>query len=139
MTRRPKVVLDTNVFLSSLLRSKSCLRIFEMLAQRSFILILSDPLLTELKTVLTSKEFGNIADSDIKLLFETIVENCEIVRPRRSITNCRDTDDNKFLEAAVESKAGFVVSGDRDLLILKSIEGIPILSPKEFISRFERI
>ena len=45
-----------------------------------------------------------------------------------------DPDDNKFIECAVESKAEFIVSGDKHLLKLKEYNGIKIMKATEFLS-----
>ena len=45
---------------------------------------------------------------------------------------CRDPDDVKVLSLAVDSKADYIVTGDKDLLVLKKYEGIPILNPRSF-------
>ncbi|MDQ3756218.1 MAG: putative toxin-antitoxin system toxin component, PIN family, partial [Acidobacteriota bacterium] len=42
--------------------------------------------------------------------------------------------DNKFLELAVSGKADWIVSGDDDLLVLNPFRGIPIFTPREFLS-----
>jgi len=48
------------------------------------------------------------------------------------INLCRDPKDNKFLELAVNGKADYLISGDRDLLILNPFQEISILSPQAF-------
>jgi putative PIN family toxin of toxin-antitoxin system len=45
---------------------------------------------------------------------------------------CRDSDDDLILAYARDAVAGYVVTGDEDLLVLKNYEGISILSPREF-------
>ena len=45
---------------------------------------------------------------------------------------CRDPDDIKILGLAVASNADYIVTGDNDLLVLKSFQGIPILTPRSF-------
>jgi putative PIN family toxin of toxin-antitoxin system len=47
----------------------------------------------------------------------------------------RDVDDDKFLALAVTGQADAIISGDRDLLGLVSHEGIPILTPAQFLQR----
>jgi predicted nucleic acid-binding protein len=42
-----------------------------------------------------------------------------------------DPDDDQVLALAIAAKAELIVSGDNDLLSLKSFEGIPILAPAE--------
>jgi putative PIN family toxin of toxin-antitoxin system len=45
----------------------------------------------------------------------------------------RDADDNAVLECAIEGKAGFIVSGDKDLLELKNFRGIEIVRASGFL------
>jgi len=45
---------------------------------------------------------------------------------------CRDPDDVKILGLAVAANANYIVSGDKDLLVLKEFQGIPILNPRAF-------
>jgi uncharacterized protein len=46
---------------------------------------------------------------------------------------CRDPDDNKVLEIAAVGRADCIVTGDQDLLVLGTFDGIPILTPAEFL------
>jgi putative PIN family toxin of toxin-antitoxin system len=56
--------------------------------------------------------------------------------PARRIQAVReDPSDNMFLECAVEARADYVVSGDRHLRRLQTFAGIPILSPREYITK----
>jgi predicted nucleic acid-binding protein len=48
-------------------------------------------------------------------------------------TASRDEDDNRVLETAVIGGCGFIVSGDKDLLVLGGYEGITIVAPAEFL------
>jgi predicted nucleic acid-binding protein len=50
-----------------------------------------------------------------------------------SIQICRDAKDDKFLELAISGKADCIISGDDDLLSIKSFQGIPIVSPRQFV------
>ncbi len=49
-----------------------------------------------------------------------------------------DADDNAVLEAAIEGKVSFIVTGDDDLLSLKSFRGIQILRASEFLIEMEK-
>jgi uncharacterized protein len=55
------------------------------------------------------------------------------VDPRMHVTDCADADDNRVLECALESRAQFLVTGDRDLLALHPYRGISILTPRQFL------
>jgi putative PIN family toxin of toxin-antitoxin system len=47
---------------------------------------------------------------------------------------CRDPDDDEVLALAVAAKVELIVSGDNDLLSLRSFQGIPIIAPAEAVS-----
>jgi uncharacterized protein len=50
---------------------------------------------------------------------------------------CRDPDDDAVLALAIAARADLIVSGDRDLLDLKSFQGIAIVTPTEALRRIE--
>jgi predicted nucleic acid-binding protein len=50
------------------------------------------------------------------------------------VQGCRDPRDDKFLEVAFNGRADVIISGDADLLDLNQFRGIPILSPRDFLS-----
>lgn len=60
----------------------------------------------------------------------------KIIEKKTNIDVCRDPDDDKFIECAVDSKALYIVSGDKDLLDISEYEGIQITA-KEFCDRYE--
>ena len=47
---------------------------------------------------------------------------------------CRDPDDDNILAAAESGKCDCIITGDKDLLVLKAYKGIDILNPREFIT-----
>ena len=51
---------------------------------------------------------------------------------------CRDPDDDIVLATALAAKAGVVISGDDDLLCLKTQQGIRIQSPRQFLEELDR-
>jgi len=54
--------------------------------------------------------------------------------PKRKVNVVKqDPDDNKFIEAALEGEADYIVTQDRHLLKLKEFEGIKIVTPEEFL------
>ena len=54
--------------------------------------------------------------------------------PKALSAVCRDPDDNMVLECALEGRAQYIVSGDKDLLDLKEFRGIRIVRAAEFLS-----
>lgn len=71
---------------------------------------------------------------DLELWFEDIVVLSHLVDVDRNVEGVsKDPDDDKYIAAAIEGRAGFIVAGDSDLLDLKEYEGARIVSPRVFL------
>ena len=70
-----------------------------------------------------------------KNLLNPLIQTLEIIEPVSNIEICRDKDDNKFINCAKDAKALYIVSGDKDLLVLKNYEDIEIITASEFDKR----
>jgi predicted nucleic acid-binding protein len=46
---------------------------------------------------------------------------------------CRDPDDDHVLGTAIAGNADYIVTGDRDLLVLERFQTVEIVSPSEFM------
>jgi uncharacterized protein len=53
----------------------------------------------------------------------------------RVVRVCRDPNDDKFLEVAVNGRADTLITGDTDLLVLDPFERIPIITPADYLSK----
>ena len=81
------------------------------------------------------KKFDRYASLAKRINFLQVLNDiAEIVTIIESITACRDRKDDKFLEVAVNGKSDYLITGDRDLLVLHPFRNIPIVTPIEFIS-----
>ena len=67
-------------------------------------------------------------------VLELLLKNAAVVDITEPVAACRDPDDDKFLELAVNGSATCVVTGDADLLALHPFRGIPILTPADFLA-----
>ena len=136
-----RAVLDTNILVSALITKKSSapLQLYKAFTIKQFLLITSPSILAEVEDVINRKKVikyhrrnleqrKEIMKQLVKLSYVTL----ESVTTEDVIIE-RDPDDDKFLDAAIEGNADFIVSGDRHLLDLKAYEGIKILTPKEFL------
>ena len=65
---------------------------------------------------------------------QALADRSLIVEPSLSIAVCRDPDDNKFLELAVEGGADVIISGDADLLSLHPFKDIEIIEAADSLS-----
>jgi putative PIN family toxin of toxin-antitoxin system len=127
-----KIVLDTNVLIAALIARGVCHDLLEHCILRHTLLT-SDFILNETHEKLTEK-FGystNLADEAVSLLRSRM----KLVAPanlERQV--CRDPDDDNILAAALGGKCDCIITGDKDLLVLKAYEDINILSPRDFIT-----
>ena len=136
-----RAVVDTNVLVSALIKPGGSLgKILRNLRDGDFSLLYTRATLNELVDVLNRPRLRykyGLTVEDIQTVAALILLRGEAVTPVKRIQVCRDPKDDKFLEAAAAGGADLIVSGDRDLLVLSQYEGIPIVSPREFIQQME--
>lgn len=131
-----KVVVDTNVFISSFFGGIPR-RIIQLWQSGKITLCLSDAIIDEYMEVL--QRLGLREEEEARELLLLLARRHHVLFTKKTpkLKVVRDPDDDKFLECAVALEAKHVISGDKDLKDLKKYEGIIILSPREFIEDFE--
>ena len=94
------------------------------------VLLFSDETFEELRSCLWRPKFDTYVSREGRALF---LAQLEAVSEWVSITGaklgCRDPEDDKILETALMGEADCLVTGDRDLLEMSSLRGIPIVTP----------
>ena len=128
-----KVVLDTNILVSSIFWSRASYRIVKLITSGKIESYTSIPILNELKQVLQSKVKYNLPKTKIQEIIEFIRIYSTIVYPKKRINTVKDPKDNKFLECGVAVNVDYIISGNKHLLCLKKYENIRIISPKNFL------
>jgi hypothetical protein len=129
-----RFVFDSNAIVSASLLKKSATRQALDKTRRHGTLLFTLPTINELNDVLRREEFNKYVMEDERIqLLSTMMRESLLIEIIENITDCRDINDNKFLELAVSGKAICIVSGDTDLLVLHPFRGIPILTPREFL------
>ncbi len=59
----------------------------------------------------------------------------EMIDTSEIINVCRDPKDDKLLELATSGNADFLVTGDKDLLVLNPFRGVEIITPRKFLEK----
>lgn len=133
-----RAFFDTNVLLAAFLTEGVCEKLLSRARKRHFDLITCPFVLREFERIL-AKKFGATKqerDAALALIAEAAVES---VQPSEIPTGaCRDKDDDHVLACAAEGAADRLVTGDKDLLHLKTFRGIGIITPREFELLFDR-
>src|SRR6266540_3388543 len=133
---RERVVIDTNVLLSSLFFTTSTPAQALEKAVTKAQLIATTETLRELIGNLHSPKFDRYVRRERRdALLERVASLVEIIAVLQPIRASRDPKDDKFLEAAVNGRANVLVTGDRDLLDLNPFRGIAIVTPADYLAR----
>ena len=127
-----RVVLDTNVVIAAFIARGACGDVFERVVNEHE-LILSPFVLEEFERVMTRK-LG--LDGDRVARAVTLLRRKGIVVEPAPLDSpvCRDPDDDQILALTREDGVRVLVTGDDDLLVLDAFEGVPIISPRQFLT-----
>lgn len=127
----PRVVLDTNVYISAYGFGGKPAQVIRAAILGEFELVTSPAILTEVAEKLESVlGFDRAHTTEV---VQQIARVATVVRPVSRLAAVTDDADNRILEAAVESGARTIVSGDRHLLDLVEWQGIRVMRVAEFL------
>jgi len=125
-----KLVLDTNVLIAALISRGVCADLLEHCVLRHTV-VSSEFIFAELQKHLLGKfkYSAEEVDSAVTLLRSQV----EMVTPiRLDSAACRDPDDDPILATALAGNAACLVTGDKDLLVMKEYREIQMVSPRDF-------
>ena len=136
-----KAVLDSNVLISGLLWKGSPNQIIK-LSENKYIELFSSPqIIEEVEDVLKRKLFVSRIEAiktTIEELIESLLSTVVIIHPKIKVNMVKeDKDDNKIIECAIQAEADAIVSGDNHLLKIKTAENIQIMTPTQFILKYQ--
>ncbi len=133
-----RIVLDTNLFISALLKPDSNPdKIINLVREEKVLLLISDDICDEISRVLFYPKIRKrLVASDEELLnfvrlFRTVAIRTPGILEIPPLV--ADPDDTKYLICAIEGRADFIVSGDYHLTDLVIFQGVPIVTAAEFL------
>jgi len=127
-----RVVLDTTVIVAAFAARGLCAEVFEVCVSGHSI-VLSEHILSETQDKLIKKV--KLPKKAALAIIDYLRGIAEIVIPvllDKSI--CRDKDDVIIIGTAISGLANFIITGDEDLLILKTYKDVKIVTPRQFWS-----
>jgi len=134
MMPKSRFVIDTNTLVSSVLISSSIPDRAVKSIRQSGIILISIATLEELQEVMNRRKFDKYVAPLIRSEFiAQLAQQSELIDIKESVIACRDPKDDKFLELAVNGNADYLITGDRNLLVLHLFRNIPILIPAGFL------
>lgn len=130
--KQSRVIVDTNIWISFLV-GKEVHNLKDLIVNEKVKIIISEQLIRELKLVTSrtklKKYFEEDKVSDLLSLLDIIAEK---IRIRKIDPICRDPKDDFLLALAKESKANYLITGDKDLLHIKIYGRTKIVTAREF-------
>ncbi len=135
-----KIVIDTNIFVSSFINKNGNPRkLIDLWKTGTITLCLTREIIAEYIEAL--KRFDVVKNIEIKRLLNLFKKGINInfvgILPKLNIIK-EDPDDNKFIECAVASHAKYIVSGDSHLTKFKNYKNIKIVAVEEILTKINK-
>ncbi len=130
-----RIVIDTNVLISGVFFGGFPRKVLSSVVAGEMTACATAEIINEYETIvheMIDRKQGHIS----KNILTPLITAMEIIEPITQIEICRDPDDNKFLGCAKDSRALYIVSGDKDLLVIEKYENIQIITAKEFCEKY---
>lgn len=125
-----RIILDTNVILAAFAGRGLAHALFELCLEKHEIII-SEHILSEVQRNLQKKI--KMPKDKVLMITEYLKEYCKVSDYKRLDNEaCRDIDDVKILGLSEVVKPDYIITGDKDLLVLKKFHSVPIITPREF-------
>ncbi|GFH92156.1 hypothetical protein IMSAGC002_03422 [Lachnospiraceae bacterium] len=130
-----KIVIDTNVLISGVFFGGFPRKILSAVVSQKITACATAEIINEYEEIV--QEMINRKQGHInRAILSPLIQAMEIIEPVTHIGICRDPDDNKFLECAKDSHALYIVSGDKDLLVIEQFGNIQIVNAKDFCEKY---
>lgn len=135
-----RAVLDTVIFVRALINPGGMWGRLLFEYSDRYVIVISPPIIQEILEVARrpelSRRFRAYPQPPINHIL-ALFEQAEVVVPKRRRRVCRDPGDDKFFECAIEGRAAYIVSEDRDILDIGEYEGVKAVSAAGFIAALE--
>ena len=135
------VVVDMNVLISATIKPNSPLaQILVYIKDGRFDFLYFPEFFQEYTEVCSRPhlwEKYNLDRDELDATIQIMANRGILVHIVTKVDVCRDPDDNIILSLALDGKADYIVSGDKDLLDISPFQDIPIIKPAEFLFMFE--
>lgn len=133
-----KVVIDTNVFISSFLSDGNPRKVIDLWKNGELILCLSQEIVSEYMEVL--QRLGLDDGDEFKKVLQLFARGYHSIftgstEKLRIVID--DPDDNKFFECAVSLNAKYIISGDKAVLKISDYCGVKVVNPTQFLDDFK--
>jgi len=133
-----RIIIDTNVLVSAIFFNGGLPKdILDLVELGKIKHIASQEIIQEYKDT-----FARIAIReeryDKAVALNKFIPKIEIIKTTTNLQICRDPDDDKFINCAIDGKCKYIVSGDKDLLVLENVENVEIITIRDFMEEYKK-
>ena len=130
-----RIVIDTNVLVSGVFFGGFPRKILSSVVSQKITACATAEIINEYEEIvqeMIDRKQGHIG----RAILTPLINAMEIIEPITHVEICRDPDDNKFLGCAKDSHALYIVSRDKDLLVIEEYSNIQIMTAKKFYEKY---
>ena len=130
-----KIVIDTNVLISGVFFGGFPRKILSSVVEKRITACATTEIIDEYEEIIqemVERKQGHINKGILAPLLNTM----ELIETVSCVEISRDPDDDKFIGCAKDAHALYIVSGDKDLLVLEHYEDIQIVTAKDFCALY---
>lgn len=130
-----KIVIDTNVLISGVFFGGFPRTVLSAVVGRQITACATMEIINEYEKIIqemVERKQGHIN----KNILQSLIQLMDIIDSVSHIKLSRDPKDDKFIECAKDAHALYIVSGDKDLLVLRQYEDIKIVTAKDFCEKY---
>jgi putative PIN family toxin of toxin-antitoxin system len=126
------IIIDTNIWISFLI-GKSLKGLHRYLHNERIKIVVCKEQIREIKEVVQRPKLSKyFPQKQVSEMFDLLDEVAILVAVASKITLCRDKKDDYLLSLAVDANADYLITGDKDLLAIKTIHQTSIINYSDF-------
>ena len=127
-----KIVLDANIFVSSLFGGGNPRLVLERAVNKSDELFITKDILDEVESVIKRPKF-HAGKDEIEYFIKSIEEIGNKIVPQKQIIRGSGDTDNIYIECGMMADVDYIISGDAHLLEIRNVGTIKIVTAKEYL------
>lgn len=137
MSEIPRIVLDTNIFISAFFWEGNETELIRKIEQGNANLFVSLDIIEEIENVIERPKFVEAMkkanQTHAKIMNKIVAISHIIIKSEYSVEISRDKKDDKFINCALSANADYIISGDNDLLVLEKYKQIKIIKTVDIL------
>jgi len=127
-----RIILDTNLWISFLISNNFSI-LTQLIISHNIQLLFSLELIEEFLDVVSRPKLKKyFSDTNLKTIMTHIHSYAEFIEVTAVVSECRDMKDNFLLALAQDGKADYLLTGDKDLLVLNAYKETKITTISDF-------